>query len=112
MKYTGTWEHRFENITEGTTLENSLTIYEGSESVATSSFTGGYFFMGQVLDSPTITAGMVASTSGDMWDVKVAVDETINPFEYAYYSVMMNNGEDVYEVKSGLVYIKYKFGGE
>lgn len=110
MKYTGVWTHRIAEITEDTTFDNSITIYEGSEIVSPSEniFDGGTIYFGHFFETPTLTAGLSYSGSGDTWDVTVNLEDTLSPSEYAFYSVIMTKDEYEYEVKGGIVYIKEK----
>ena len=108
MKYKGEWVANFDHVVEGTTFSNDLRIYSGNDLIPTDEFDDGFVYFGQVLDSPSVTGGMVASTAGH-WSVDVEVGSTLDPYGYAYYSVVMNKGDYTYEVANGIVFVKKLF---
>lgn len=111
MKYIGNWTYSMQSMTQYTTFDNSIEITDSNEVVSTNEFDSGIMYMGNILSTPSLTAGLTASTSGDKWDCKFFVDDSLNSCDYAYYTVQMHSGSDIYEVKNGIIFIRNNLGG-
>ncbi len=109
MKYSAMWKYPFSDITQFTTFDNELCVTYSGDTVPCDEFDIVTLYMGNVLLSPSLSANMSAGTSA--WSSKFFVDETLHSCEYAYYSVVAQSDDDVYEIKNGLVFIKSIIGG-
>lgn len=114
MRYKSRWEHAIPEVIQNTTFDNSLIITENNDIISVDEFDNVVMYMGHLLHEPSITASGVGCTSASTgrWSFKFNIDQTLNNFQYAYYSVLAKTGEDKYEVDNGIVYVKTVIGGD